>query len=339
MGSDLLALAMSRNSAARDELASRLTSMRRRQPLEAGARAQLDALLDELRDQVSPLMRAAIDVELSRGGAPGDPRGDLDADGGSLGNDELAAYAKTVLPHRLFALARKPGLASQIAAIIVSRGPLPALRALAANHEATIDAATLLVLAEASFQDERLRSCVISRPDLPGEIINSIWPHLSDAEKATLLRASAPYDERDAREIRAAAELEVHDAVRQGELPDSVDLLWARCSDNDMELDKAIVQLTERSRLWDLAELLARRLGVRWLDCLNLVAIPSLRGVGLLCRAAGLPQSSEEAIVRLRASLGFGRPPTQASPTASFPTNSEEAASRVLDLYARRERG
>jgi len=63
MGCDLLALA--RDPDARDELAARLTLLRQREPLDEGVRAELDALLRQLRGEVSPPMRASIEAELA----------------------------------------------------------------------------------------------------------------------------------------------------------------------------------------------------------------------------------------------------------------------------------
>src|ERR1700742_3967272 len=73
MSSDLLALAMRHDADARDELAARLTLLNRAASLDRRARHELQALLRELRDQVSAPMRRAIDVSLGDTGRfPGD---------------------------------------------------------------------------------------------------------------------------------------------------------------------------------------------------------------------------------------------------------------------------
>jgi hypothetical protein len=265
MGCDLLALA--RDPYARDELAVRLTLLRHREPLDDGARAELDALLRQLRDEVSPLMRTSIEAEL------------------------------------------------------------------AATLDARITPASFIVFAELAVSHPALRTLLICRPDLPEEAAGRLWPHLSQAEKAALLLAGAPYGKREAVGIADQAKLILHALLRRGELPQSVDTIEARLAEGHASMDGAASRLARQRRIADLAELLARRLSMRFLSCLNLLAMRSARGSALLCRAAGLSRVALKDIARMRRDLGhqvLGAPDPGAD---ILDETSKEAAQRLLAAY------
>ena len=249
MGSDLLALALRRDADARDELAARLTSLNRTSGLDGAARLELEALLVELREQVSPPMRQAIDASLRDAGRERRETRAFD--------DELVELAMTGEPKRLVALARRPDLSLRVSGILAARGHLPALHALAGNRSATIGHSVLLAMAELSLGDPALRSLTIRRYDLPDEAISLLWPHLPDAEKAALLHAQDPYGEDDLGELADEAELRLHAALRRGELPASLDAMTALIDMGKLDLDAAIVVLCAEGRFADLGRLLS----------------------------------------------------------------------------------
>lgn len=265
MGCDLLALA--RDPDARDELAARLTLLRQREPLDEGVRAELDALLRQLRGEVSPPMRASIEAEL------------------------------------------------------------------AVRLDARITPAAFIALAELAISHPALRDLLIRRRDVPEEAFGRLWPHLSEAQRAVLLLAGAPYGEPEARQIADQAKLVLHALLRRGELPQSVDTIEARLCEGHASMDGAVARLARQRRIADLAELMARCLSMRFLSCLNLLAMRSSRGSALLCGAVGLSRVALKDIARMRRDLGhqmLGAPDAGAE---TFDEMSKDAARGLLVAY------
>ncbi|MFI4995390.1 MAG: DUF2336 domain-containing protein [Hyphomicrobiales bacterium] len=334
MSSDLLALALRRDAGARDELALRLTSLRREAELEDAARIELEALLRELRDTVSPSMRRAIDMSLTE-------QARIDAVSNAarkrrrarLSEDELAELALKGDFSRLVALARRPDLSLRMSGMVAARGHLPALYALAGNRSATIGRSVLIALAELALGDPALCALLIRRNDLPEEAVSYLWPHLPDGDKAALLMAGAPYGEPELGEIADEDELHLHDTLRRGTLPVSVDALMDGLEDGSASPDDAIERLCKQARIVALAEFLARLLSCALLPCLNLLAMPSPRGAALLCRAGGLRRESYELVAKLRSEFGWQAPGGSSAGLEAFDTLSKSAAQRVFALY------
>jgi hypothetical protein len=332
MGSDLLALALRRDAASRDELAARLTTLRREQALDGRARIELEALLRELRDVVSPPMRRTIEASLSESArirtrddaAPRRPEA-------QAWESELVGFAVSCEADHLVRLARRPDLPPRVGGVVAARGHWPALRALAGNRGADIGRSLLLALSELALGDPPLRGLLIARHDLPEEAISRLWSHLSDEEKAQLLLASAPYEERDLDEILDEAELHLHFTLRDGELPVSLASFSAK---ERADPDKAVELLCAKRRFVDLGRFLAEHLDCELLACLNLLAMPSSRGAALLCRAAGLRRESYERIVLLRQHQGWQRQSASGIGLETFDAMSRSAARRLFALYA-----
>jgi hypothetical protein len=101
---------------------------------------------------------------------------------------------------------------------------------LAAKLDARITPAAFIAFAELAVSHPALRTLLICRPDLPDEAAGRLWPHLSQAEKAALLLAGAPYGEREAVGIADKAKLILHALLRRGELPHCLNLLAMRSS-------------------------------------------------------------------------------------------------------------
>jgi uncharacterized protein (DUF2336 family) len=247
--------------------------------------------------------------------------------------DELALLAMTGRGEPLVALARRPDLSLRLSGILAARGDLAALRALAGNPSAAIGHSVLLALADLSLGDPVLRGLTIARPDLPEEAVSLLWPHLADVEKATLLRAAAPYGERDIEDIADEGELRLHDALRRGELPESLEDVMADVDAGNLDPDEAVALFCAASRFADLGEFLARLLGCALLPCLNLLAMPTPRGAALLSRAAGLSRESYEGITELRRDLGWQAPSGLRVGLDAFDNLSRSAARRVFGLY------
>jgi uncharacterized protein (DUF2336 family) len=343
MGSDLLALAMRRDVDARDELAARLTSLNRVPGLDNGARHELEALLHELRDQVSVSMRRVIDLSLRnasdfRGGvaARASDRDEATPRGheGGASDDELVERAMNDEAERLVALARRPDLPLRVSGILAARGHLPALYALMGNRSAAIGHSGLLALADLALGDPGLRNLLISRHDLPEDAVSLLWPHLADDEKARLLSANAPYAEDDLKEIAREAELDLHAALRRGELPDSLNALTVEVERGREDADGVIELLCAEERFADLGEFLAWLTSGPLLSCLNLLAMPSPRGAALLCRAAGLARGSYVTIARLRRHLGWQALSAASVGAEAFDSTSRSSARRIFALYA-----
>src|SRR5215213_4296360 len=92
-------------------------------------------------------------------------------------------------PEPLRAIASRPGLTEAI----VLRGDRDAIALLVANRSARLAPESLAAVADLAWRDAGLRGAFVQRSDLPGAIVDKLWPSLHSGFKARLIASGFRY--------------------------------------------------------------------------------------------------------------------------------------------------
>lgn len=217
--------------------------------------------------------------------------------------------------------------------MIVARGAAEALVAVAANPGARFAKSSLTTLVELAASDFSLREALCGRSDLPDAILDRLWPYLSLRGKLTVLGAGMTLDDAGAESLMRAAEQDLLGAMREGELPLSLDTCLSHVADETWTLAEAIRALAAEGRFVDVASLLARRAGLGTRPALGLLLGSYDRGCVALARAAGADAAALALIIDVRARAGARRTPDRRGPIHAFAgMGAHEAAGLVAGL-------
>lgn len=172
-------------------------------------------------------------------------------------------------------------------------------------------------------RDDGMMVVVDGPPGRLDEAAERLWPMLDCAEKARLLAAAAPHDERTTAALasRTLAAIAGHAAGRKSRGQRQRTAIQPDAS--PAVFDAA------RPQLIDLAIATAERTGISAYACLNLIANPIRRGPWLLEAAAGLEPDAMAAIGAMRHVVGLNHMPGLLPETLRHPDARHEAQ-RVL---------
>src|SRR3954469_20466919 len=178
---------------------------------------RLDALARPAGDAPqAALLELVVDLFLAQDGAPDPGRRDACRD------LALPLIARAAL-EPLRAIASRPGLSEDIADAIVNRGDRDAIALIVANRSARLSPESLEAIANLALNDTGLRGAVVQRSDLPGTIVDRLWPSLQAAFKARLIASGFRYSMSEVEEVGREASAAASDALRAGSLPQSID--------------------------------------------------------------------------------------------------------------------
>jgi Uncharacterised protein conserved in bacteria (DUF2336) len=199
-------------------------------------------------------------------------------------------------PEALRAIASRPGLTEDVADAIVRRGDRDAVALLVANRSARLSPDSLAAVADLAWRDAGLRGAFVQRSDLPGAIVDKLWPSLHSGFKARLIASGFRYSMSEVEEVGRETSAALSDAGRSGALPQSIDTYAALVRDRLIAIDEALVEIMQNGRLVEAAQLIARCLGLGEGVALNLLYGVYDHGPAVLACHAGL---SEDVILRI----------------------------------------
>ena len=113
----------------------------------------------------------------------------------------LRALVPRAAPEPLRAIASRPGLTEDIADAIVRRGDRDAVAFLVANRSARLAPESLAAVADLAWRDAGLRGAFVQRSDLPGAIVDKLWPSLHSGFKARLIASGFRYSMSEVEEV------------------------------------------------------------------------------------------------------------------------------------------
>jgi uncharacterized protein (DUF2336 family) len=248
------------------------------------------------------------------------------------------AEAATCGPGRLVMLAQLPDVPEALSNRIVARGHAEALVAVLANPSARFAKSSLTTIVELAASDFSLRQALCGRGDLPDAILDRLWPFLSQASRIQVLAAGCRTDTRALTALLAEADQDLIMAVRDGELPLSIDTCLTRIADGEWTLARAIKALGQEGRIADVATLLARKACILPVTALDLLMGAYDRGLVVLARAAQADVAALEAALLVRMRAGCRRTADARGPLHALAALTEaEASALLLHLAAARE--
>ena len=225
--------------------------------------------------------------------------------GAGLASPEILEILRVSGPGLVRVAARRPSLDEDISDYIIARGDGPALAALLANRSARLSPKGVGALADLAWRDAALRDAFVQRSDLPGEIVDRLWPSLHAGFKARLVASGFRYSMSEVAAVGREASAAIVDAVRSGSLPQSVDTYAALVRDGLVGLDEALVEIMQTGRLVEAAQLIARHHKLDEGVALNLLYGVYDHGPAVLARHASLSEDVCLRIAEARARLSW----------------------------------
>jgi hypothetical protein len=225
--------------------------------------------------------------------------------GARLASPEILEILRVSGPELVRAAARRPSLGEDLSDTIVARGDGEALAALLANRSARLSPKGFGALADLAWRDAALRDAFVQRSDLPGDVVDRLWPSLHAGFKARLVASGFRYSMSEVAAVGREASAAIVDAVRSGSLPQSVDTYAALVRDGLVGLDEALIEIMQTGRLVEAAQLIARRHKLDEGIALNLLYGVYDHGPAVLARHAGLSEDVCLRIAEARARLSW----------------------------------
>lgn len=218
---------------------------------------------------------------------------------------EIVEILRVSGPGQVRAAARRPHLSEDLSDYIVDRGDGPALALLLANRSARLSPKSFGAVADLAWRDAGLRDAFVQRSDLPGEVVDKLWPSLHVGFKARLVAAGFRYSMSEVAEVGRETSAALIDAVRSGALPQSIDTYAALVRDGLVGIDEALVEIMQTGRLVEAAQLIARCHRLDEGIALNLLYGVYDHGPAVLARHAALSEDVCLRIAEARARLSW----------------------------------
>jgi uncharacterized protein (DUF2336 family) len=250
--------------------------------------------------------------------------------GAKLASSEILEILRRSGPEHVRAAARRPSLSEDLADAIVARGDRQALAFLVANRSARLSPKSFGAVADLAWRDAGLRDAFVQRSDLPGEVVDKLWPSLHVGFKARLVASGFRYSMSEVAEVGRETSAALIDAVRSGALPQSIDTYAALVRDGLVGIDEALVEIMQTGRLVEAAQLIARRHGLDEGIALNLLYGVYDHGPAVLARHAGLGEDVCLRIAEARARLSWVPSPDLRRMLATAKGITAEEAAEIL---------
>jgi len=217
----------------------------------------------------------------------------------SLDDDDLAAIAEVVSNDHLMALARRSDVQPSLAKVIARKGDAPHLHTLTRNHDAVLCPECFDTLVARARRDETLQEALAERDDMPkpaaARLVSFLSRELTQRVKDlnsndTLVKAIAE---------KAAREVEIQLREFKG-AKSKTDQLIEGAIAGSVPMDKALTTFADKERAFEIARLLAGRMG--WPENVVVPLITREDDLPLmcLCRLSGVTPDAYMKVARMR---------------------------------------
>jgi uncharacterized protein (DUF2336 family) len=199
-------------------------------------------------------------------------------------------------PAHLRAAASRSELPESVTDLILLRGDREAILLLALNRSARLSRSSFNALAAMAQSNTAMRDALIRRSDLPGRVVEKLWPSLDGDLRARLIASGWRYSMAEIEEIGREASAGLPQEVGAGPLPRSLDAYRTLVETEAVPLSDALAELIKAGRLVEAGQLIARVRGMPEGVALNLLCGAYERGAAVLARHLAL---KDEAVLLL----------------------------------------
>lgn len=224
--------------------------------------------------------------------------------GGStaLTDDDLIELASCSSQAHLAAIATRAVVTEPVTDVLVERGERDVMLTLSANHGAHFSESGMSCLIDKARADECLQELLVERPDLSRQAVAKLLPMIS--RKLTEKLAERGHDPREGISPQLLGEVggRFHAAVRQHnrKLRD-VARLVGEVRGGRMSIDAAVQSLVVDEGLLEVSVLIGELTGIGRNQAFKTIAQSEIQPALILFRSFGLPWSTVDAILKLRA--------------------------------------
>ncbi len=251
---------------------------------------------------------------------------------------EFAAPVSAVMTS-VMVQAASSDITAELANAIIAGGSMPAILAVVANPDAVLTRSSLTTLSELAVSDLSLKQALCGRSDLPEAIVDRLWPFLSSASRAGLLRAGLTMSPESASAMRDDIADENRQRADAGDEVLTVTQALLDVNEQNWSLGDAVKALAGAGGIAEVGLLLAQVAGVDEAAALSLFLGNYDRGTVMLARAAGADEGAFEAILAVRGRSGARRTSDRRSPMFAFQaTGINEARDVIAQILVTPER-
>jgi uncharacterized protein (DUF2336 family) len=250
-----------------------------------------------------------------------------------LKDADLIAVAKTKGQEHLAALAIRPRVSALVTDAIVSRADDHVLERIVANKGASFSRHTMEKVVSRAERNERLHRPVLEREDLPADLMQEMFFHVSAQLKAFILQRTADIDPAALEEAFASAERNAATHITNAQRPDGADHFIAE-KESRRELNEALlISLLRAQKIPEFVAGLSRLTGIDKKTARYLLTEKGCEGLAIAARAARFDRSTFASMVFL-ADPKAKRTPAEVQKIAElFDKITIETAQRVIRFW------
>jgi len=250
-----------------------------------------------------------------------------------LKDADLIALAKTKGQEHLAALAIRPRVSALVTDAIVSRADDHVLERIVSNKGASFSRHTMEKVVVRAERNERLHRPVLEREDLPADLMQEMFFHVSSQLKAFILQRTANIDPAALEEAFASAERNAAAHIEKVGRADSADHFIAD-KEARRELNEALlINLLRAHKIPEFVAGFARMTGIDKKTVRHLLTEKGCEGLAIAARAARFDRSTFASMVFL-ADPKMKRTPAEVQKIAElFDKITVETAQRVIRFW------
>lgn len=207
--------------------------------------------------------------------------------GRNLSNADLVRLLLEATPAHLRAAAGRDSLSENLTDLILLRGDREAIALMLRNRRARISRSSFNALAGMAPNSKPVRDALVQRSDLPGHVVEKLWPALDTTLKARLIVAGWRYSTAEIEEVSREAMREGHERGPGGP-PPSFEGYRNLIEGESLSLSAALSEILKAGRLVEAAQVIAGVRGISDGVALNLLFGSYDRGAAILARNLGL---------------------------------------------------
>ncbi len=215
-----------------------------------------------------------------------------------LNDEDLVEIAQTKSQDHLMAMTRRNDISETVSDALVSHGSDEVVEGVVRNSGANISQTTMERVVERSYKSERLQAPILERPDLPFEIMQDMFDHVSLELRQKILKQTkevAP-EHLDKMLAEARAKFDRKGKVR-GKILSKPELYVQNLEDKGELSEGTLITLIRSNKMPEFLVAFSRLTGVDAATANRLTQDISGEGLAIACKATGFDRSVFSSIL------------------------------------------
>ncbi len=254
-----------------------------------------------------------------------------------LQNADLIDIVKRLSQEHLLAVSKREKVSEEVSDCLVERGNDNVLVSLASNQGAELSHNAAMTMVSRSKQNERLHEPLVSRRDLPPDLLNEMFWHVSAALREHIISSVDSIDEREVEDM--LAETKVWFSAGQSEDTLSQPERFIIRKEKMNQLDAALlVQLIRQGKIPEMVAGLARLIKADMPMARRIVFDEGGEALAVACKAIGIDRATFSDLIMLLDSKSERTRDEREMLLGIYGRITQEAAQRTIRFWRTRRR-